>query len=164
MALLQGHKLRITALLHGHELGSPRLCCGADAVQHAEAREPLEKRGAHDLGHGHLGMRQLLGLLVRALVGPVRAVWFHHESDASVSAEHGACGKAEGARNLVGADGYAVTRACRRREGSIRGWRCMEPGQGLTVPLLRDRGQCDTLVHLWDAETCLRLHEDTKGD
>eukprot|EP00964_Phaeocystis_antarctica_P026460 scaffold14902_cov63-Phaeocystis_antarctica.AAC.2 len=66
------------------------------------------------------------GLLAGALARP--SPW-PGKNDASVSAEHGACGEAEGARNLVGADGYAVTRACRRREGSVRGRRCMEPGR-----------------------------------
>ena len=54
----------IMALLHGLE---PRLyghCCGADPVQHAEGGEELEQKGA---------------------------VWFHHKSDASVSAEHEGC-------------------------------------------------------------------------
>eukprot|EP00964_Phaeocystis_antarctica_P019122 scaffold10549_cov59-Phaeocystis_antarctica.AAC.2 len=42
------------ALLNGRELGSPRLCCGADAVQHAEGGQPLDQMGAVDLGERRL--------------------------------------------------------------------------------------------------------------
>ena len=42
------------ALLHGHEIGSPRLCCGADAVQHAGGGQPLDQMGAVDLGERRL--------------------------------------------------------------------------------------------------------------
>jgi len=67
MALLHGLELRSMAPLHGHELGSPRLCCGADAVQHAEGGQPLDQMGAVDLGE-----RRLL-LVLGALAGPERA-------------------------------------------------------------------------------------------
>ena len=42
------------APLHSHELGSPRLYCGADAVQHAEGGQPLDQMGAVDLGERRL--------------------------------------------------------------------------------------------------------------
>ena len=42
------------ALLHSHELGGPRLCCGADAVQQAEGDQPLEQMGALELGERRL--------------------------------------------------------------------------------------------------------------
>ena len=49
MALLHGLELRSMAPLHGHELGSPRLCGGADAVEHTESAEALQQKGALDL-------------------------------------------------------------------------------------------------------------------
>ena len=69
LARLLAHlpELRSMAPLHSHELGSPRLCCGADALQHAEGGQPLEQVGALELGDRSL-------LLGRALAVPERAV------------------------------------------------------------------------------------------
>eukprot|EP00964_Phaeocystis_antarctica_P063427 scaffold38080_cov53-Phaeocystis_antarctica.AAC.1 len=57
------------ALLQGHELGSPRLCCGADAVQQVEGDQPLEQMDALKLGDRRLLL--VLGALAveRAEVG-----------------------------------------------------------------------------------------------
>eukprot|EP00964_Phaeocystis_antarctica_P129786 scaffold93666_cov34-Phaeocystis_antarctica.AAC.1 len=58
------------APLHSHELGSPRLCCSADAVQHAEGGQPLDQMGAVDLGERRLLLvLGALAVMERADVG-----------------------------------------------------------------------------------------------
>ena len=41
--MANGRELCSMACFHGHEIRRPRLCCGTDAVQHAEGGEPLEQ-------------------------------------------------------------------------------------------------------------------------
>ena len=65
--MANGRELHSMAFLHGHELRRPRLCCGADTVQHAEGGQPLEQMGALELGDRSL-------LLGRALAMPERAI------------------------------------------------------------------------------------------
>ena len=72
------------ALLHG-QLGRPRLCCGADAVQHAVGDQPLEQMGALELGDSSL-------LLGRALAMPERAVVLGRLAKHRVAEEGRSCG------------------------------------------------------------------------
>eukprot|EP00964_Phaeocystis_antarctica_P090078 scaffold57576_cov48-Phaeocystis_antarctica.AAC.1 len=62
-ALLPQGRQHVIGHTGRHELDRPRLCCRADAVQHAESGQPFEKRGAVDLGeHGLLLGRALVAL------------------------------------------------------------------------------------------------------
>ena len=56
--MANGRELHSMAFLHGHEIRRPRLCCGADTVQHAEGGEPLEQVGANHLRRRHVGERR----------------------------------------------------------------------------------------------------------
>ena len=51
------------ALLHGRELGRPRLCGGSHAVQDAEGGEPLEPQSALELGERRLPLVGALAVL-----------------------------------------------------------------------------------------------------
>ena len=51
--MANGRELCSMACFHGHEIRRPRLCCGTDAVQHAEGGEPLEQVRVYRLRFDH---------------------------------------------------------------------------------------------------------------